>query len=71
MKDKSRFQLSAAAVAITAAAAVTAAAAAAVGIVLHKISKLNALFELENRGSPIDFAEDVLLEVEGVDAEEN
>ena len=67
MKDKRSFPLSAAAVAITAAAAVTAAAAAAVGVVLHKVSKLNALFELENRESPIEFEEDTLLEVEGIE----
>ena len=67
MKDSRNFSLSAAAVAITAAAAVTAAAAAAVGVVLHKISRFNALFELENRESPIDFEEDTLLEVEGIE----
>jgi len=71
MKDKRSFPLSAAAVAITAAAAVTAAAAAAVGVVLHKVSQLNILFEQENRESPIDFEEDpAILEVEGEDAED-
>ena len=65
MKDNRNFSLSAAAVAITAAAAVTAAAAAAVGVVLHKVSRFNELFEKENLESPIDFEEDsAYLEVE-------
>ena len=66
MKDNRNLSLSAAAVAITAAAAVTAAAAAAVGVVLHKISQFNALFEQEMKDFPMEFEdESALLEVEG------
>ncbi len=71
MEEKRSFELSAAAVAITAAAAVTASAAIAVGVVLHKLSKLNVIFERENRESPVDFEEDPFeLEIDGLDDEE-
>ena len=56
MRDQKNLAVSAAEISVTAAAIVTAAAAAAVGVVLHKLAKLQILFTQE--GSSLGFEED-------------
>lgn len=56
MRDKKSFAVSAAAISVTAAAVITAGAAAAVGVVLHKLAKLQVLFTQE--GNLLGFEED-------------